>query len=191
MAKASPKTREEARRLFLTGEMDSNAEIAAHLKLKPHTVGVWRRQEDWDGLRRKIDRRAAEMLVEKLATDRVTLNEQHFKLWGLVVAQLLEGMKDGHPDKTVRSLEKVAGILERAQRGQRLARGLALDGQAEEQIRAEAQAEIRHLIDVFIDAVKENVPDEEARERIRQAIQRPLPDEERDGAGLSEDEVAH
>ncbi len=191
MAKASPKTREEARRLFLTGEMDSNAEIAAHLKLKAHTVGAWRRQEDWDGLRRKIDRRAAAMLVEKLATDRVTLNEQHFRFWGLVVAQLLEGMKEGHPEKTVGTLEKVAGILERAQKGQRLARGLALDGQTEEQIRAEAQAELRHLIDVFIDAVKENVPDEEARERIRQAIQRPLPDEERDGAGLSEDEVAH
>ena len=60
MAKVSRKTREEARRLYLTGEMNMNAEIATRLSVKPHTVGLWRRQEDWDGLRLKIDRRAAE-----------------------------------------------------------------------------------------------------------------------------------
>ena len=74
MPKAALKVREEARRLYLTGEMTSNAEIAIRLGVKPHTVGSWRRDEDWDGLRRKIDRRAAEMFVEKIATDRVTLN---------------------------------------------------------------------------------------------------------------------
>jgi hypothetical protein len=188
MAKAAPTVRKEARRLYLTGEMSSNAEIASHLRVKPHTVGLWRREEDWDGLKRKIDRRAAEMLVEKIATDRVTLNEQHFKLWSLVVTQLLEGMKAGHAETTVRTLERVSGILDRAQKGQRLARGLALDGQTEELIRAEAQAEIRHLIDTFIDAVKENVPDEEARERIRRALLEAVPDETGQRAGDGEDE---
>ena len=73
MAKAANEIRREARRLFLTGEMATNAEIAAHVRVKPHTVGLWRKQEDWDGLRRKIDRRAAEMLVEKLATGAVVI----------------------------------------------------------------------------------------------------------------------
>jgi len=36
--------------------------------VKPHTVAKWRRDEDWDDLRLKIDLRAAEMFVERLAT---------------------------------------------------------------------------------------------------------------------------
>ena len=191
MPKAAPKVREEARRLFLTGEAATNAEIAAHVQVKPHTVGLWRKQEDWDGLRRKIDRRAAEMLVEKLASDRVTLNAHHFKLWTLVLSKLLEGLQAGDTEQTVRSLDKVAGILERAQKGQRLARGLALDGETEEQIRASAQAEIQRLIDSFIDAVKENISDEETRERIRRSILEALPEAEDDGTGERGNEINH
>lgn len=183
MAKASSKTREEARRLYLTGALSTNSEIAAHLKVKPHTIGEWRRQEGWDELRRKIDRRAAEMFVEKVATDRTQLNAQHFQLWALIVTQLLGSLKSGNPEATIKTLEKAGGILERAQKGQRLARGLALDGQTEEHIRGEAQAEIRHLIDVFVDAVKENVPDEETRDRIRRAVFEAVPDEAERGTG--------
>ena len=74
MGRMLTKKREEARRLYLTGEVETNREIALRLGVKPHTVGSWRRQEDWDGLRLKVDRRAGEMFVEKIATDRVTLN---------------------------------------------------------------------------------------------------------------------
>jgi hypothetical protein len=77
----------------------------------------------------------------------------------------------------VRETERVAGILDRAQKGQRLAKGLSLSGETEEKIRAESQAEIRGLIDGFIDAVKENVPDEETRERIRKALMEAMPEE--------------
>ena len=188
MPKAPQKCREEARRLFLTGAMVSNTEIAKHLELKPHTVGVWRREEDWDGLRRKIDRRAAELLIEKLATERSELNERHFRLYGLVLNELLTALKEGKAETAVRTLDKVASIIERAQKGQRLARGLSMDGETEEKIRAEAQAEIRHLIDVFIDAVKENVPNEDARERIRQAVFAAIPEEEGERAGEAGDE---
>jgi hypothetical protein len=75
----------------------------------------------------------------------------------------------------IRDLERLAAIVERAQKGQRLARGLSLSGENEEQIRAAAQAEGRALVDVFIDAIKANVPDEVARERIRQAVLACLP----------------
>ena len=189
MAKASPKAREEARRLFLTGAMSTNAEIASNLGVKAHTIGTWRREEGWDDLRRKTDRRAAELLVEKIATDRSNLNEQHFKLWGLVVGQLLEGIKEGQAEKAVRTLDKVAGIIERAQKGQRLARGLATDGETETQIRAEAEAEIRHLIDTFIDVVKEHVHDETTREQIRQAIFGAVLEEAGERAGDGGDQV--
>ncbi len=175
MARVPSKTREEARRLYLTGEMSSNAEIAARLRLKPHTVGLWRKQEDWDGLRLKIDRRAAEMFVEKLATDRVNLNTSHFKLWSVVVSQLLEALKNPGDEEKVKSLEKVSAIIDRAQKGQRLARGLALDGQTEEQIRAEAAADTRRLVDLFIDVVKAEVRDVAVRDRIARAILERLP----------------
>jgi putative ATPase subunit gpP of terminase len=169
------KAREEARRLYLAGEMSTNAEIAARLKVKPHTVARWRKDEAWDDLRLKIDRRAAEMFVEKIATDRVTLNVRHYRLWELLLAQLMEDLKvrknlDG------REMERIAGILERAQKGQRLAKGLSTTGETEESIRAQSQAEIQRIIDTVIDAIKENVPDETVRDRIRKALLDSLPE---------------
>jgi hypothetical protein len=179
MPRHSSKLREEARQLFLTGDVSSVAEIARRLKVKPHTVGTWKREEDWEALRVKIERSAAEQLVDKLASERVTLNTTHFKLWGLIVSQLFESLQN-EKGLDVRMLEKVAGILDRAQRGQRLARGLSLDGQTEEQIRAESEAESRAMVDLFIEVVKEQVTDEEARDRIARAILERLPAEDED-----------
>ena len=176
MPKYSNTKREDARRLFLTGEASSIAEIARRLKAKPHTIGVWRKEEDWDGLRLKIDRRAAEKLVEELANERVTLNAQHFKLWGVVVSRLFESLqKQGLNLDEIRALERVSAFLDKAQKGQRLARGLSLDGETEEQIRAEAAAETRRHIDLFIDVVKREVPDETVRDRIARVLLERLP----------------
>ena len=190
MARALSKKREEARRLYLTGEMATNAEIAARVGVKAHTIGHWRKKEDWDGLRLKIDRRAAEMFVEKIATDRVTLNVRHYRFWELVLAKLAEELK-GKSAPNVREMERVAGILERAQKGQRLAKGLSVSGETEETIRARAHAETRRLIDVFIEAVKENVKDEETRDRIRRSILAGLPQESGTGTGEPDDEITH
>ncbi len=87
------KQREEARALYLSGEAETNADIATKLNVKPHTVGKWRKEEDWDGLRLKIDRRAAEMFVEKIATDRTNLNVLHFRCWELIFTRLMTAMK--------------------------------------------------------------------------------------------------
>src|SRR6266699_740671 len=163
------KIREEARRLFLTGEMSTSIEIAVRLGVKPHTIGRWRRVEDWEGLRQKIDRRAAEMFVEKIATDRVTLNVRHFRFWELMLARLAEDLK-GKKTLDTREMERIASIVEKAQRGQRVAKGMAANGETEESVRAESQTEIRRLVDAFVDSVKENVKDEETRDRIRRAI---------------------
>jgi hypothetical protein len=115
-------------------------------------------------------------MAERIATERVNLNSQHFKLWGVVVARLFDTLqKGGLTGDEVRSLEKVAGILDRAQKGQRLARGLSLDGKTEEQLRAEFEAEGRSLIDFFIDVVKQEVEEELIRDRIARAIFERLP----------------
>jgi uncharacterized protein YjcR len=182
MKRSLVKTREEARRLFLTGEVTSNAEIAVRLGVKPHTIGRWHREEDWDRLRAKIDIRAAELFIDKIATERVTLNVLHHQMWAMLLSRLAEDLR-GKRGIEIRELEKIAGILEKAQRGQRLAKGLSLTGETEEAIRAQAEGEIRQLIDAFIDSVKENVKDEEIREKIRQALDRALPGEAEEGAG--------
>ncbi len=171
MARHSKKTRERARELYLTGECNSIAEIARRLNVKSHTVGRWKKDEDWDGLRLKIERRAAEQMAERIASDRVELNERHFKAWSVVQGQVFEGMQNGGLDSNrVRDLDRVASILDRAQNGQRLARGLSLDGKNEEQIRAEAAAENRGLVDAFLDIVKAEVEDEDTRDRIARGL---------------------
>lgn len=178
MGRHSRKVRENARRLYLTGETTSLADIARQVGVKPHTVGRWRKDEGWDDLLLKIDRRAAEQLAERIASERVTLNTQHFKLWGVVVSKLVESLqRTGLKAEDVRNLERVSGILAQAQKGQRLARGLSLDGKTEEQIRIEFEAEGRGLIDFFIDVVKREVPDEATRDRIAKAILDRLPAE--------------
>ena len=182
MSKAISKIREEARRLFLTGELHTNAEIARHVGVKPHTIGRWRGEENWDDLRLKIDRRAAEKLVEQIATDRVSLNVKHFRYWEVVLNEIAATMKATTGKFSTRELVELAGILDRAQKGQRLARGLSLDGQTEEEARAEAQAENRTLIDIFIDAIKSNVEDPQVRDRVREAILARLPGQDTEQA---------
>jgi len=170
MAKAPNKVREDARKLFLTGESSSNAEIALRLRLKPHTVGEWRRQEDWDALKLKVEQRAAEKLVERLSNERVSLNSNHFKLWNFVITDLVKGLRSDDSEEKVKLLERVSAIIDRAQKGQRLARGLSLDGQTEEQIRAEATANNHKLVDLFLDLVKTQVQDPELRDRLARAL---------------------
>jgi len=171
MGRHSKKIREKARELYLTGDVTHASEIARRLKVKAHTIGRWKKDEDWDALRLKIDRRAAEQMAEKIATERVTLNTQHFRYWGVVVSKLFESLQQsGLEGDEVRNLEKVSGILDRAQKGQRLARGLSLDGKTEEQIRVQAEADGRALVDLFIDVVKDEVHDEDTRDRIARAL---------------------
>ncbi len=190
MPKSMFKIREEARRLFLTGEAETNAAIAVKLHVKAHTVGRWRKEEDWDELRRKVDRRAAEMFADKIASDRVNLNVRHYRMWDLLVAKLAEDLKN-KPAVDIRELERISGILERAQKGQRLAKGLSITGETEEAIKAQSEAETRHLIDVFIDSIKENIDDEAVRERIQQSILSALPRETDPGADEPGEALVH
>ena len=130
-------------------------------------------------IRLKIERRAAEQMAEKIASDRVELNDRHFKGWNVVFGQVFEKIQNGGLDSNrIRDLERVASILDRAQKGQRLARGLSLDGKVEEQIRAESAADIRGLVDAFLDIVKTEVTDEDTQDRIARALFEKCPTEE-------------
>ena len=178
MARHPKKTRERSRELYLTGETNSLAEIARRVGVKPHTVGRWKKDEGWDALRLKIERRAAEQMAERIATERVTINERHFKAWNVIFGQVFEKMQNSGLDgEQIRNLERITAILDRAQKGQRLARGLSLDGKTEEQLRAESHAEGRGMIDAFIELVKQNVSDELVQDRIAQALMALVPNE--------------
>ncbi|MGH9867489.1 MAG: terminase gpP N-terminus-related DNA-binding protein [Candidatus Polarisedimenticolia bacterium] len=188
---AQKKKRKEARRLYLTGACDSNAEIGRRLGLKPHTVAKYRKDEDWDGLRQKMDRRAAEKMAEQLATEPMTLNLRHYNYFEVILAEINSTIKAKHTKFTGRELAELVGVVKEAQRGQRLARGMALDGKAEDQIRAESEAELRNLVDVFVEVVKEGVKDEQVRDRIQRAVLETLHRKPDGGTGNGEDPIDH
>ena len=167
---AHKKKRRDARRLFLTGECATNAEIGRRLELKPHTVAKYRREEDWDGLRRKVDRRAAEKMAEQIATERVSLNLRHYRYYEIILQEITQTLKAQTGQFSTRDLTELIGIVEKAQKGQRLARGLSITGETEEQIRAQSEADVRSLVDAFVDSVKEHVDDEEVREKVCDAV---------------------
>ena len=106
MARHSRPKKEEARRLFLTNEVTSVAEIARRVRVKAHTVARWKKEENWDGLRLQVERRAAEKMVEEIATERVALNAQHHKYWNTVLGKLFETIqRKGLGSEELRSIE--------------------------------------------------------------------------------------
>jgi hypothetical protein len=182
MSKSRRQIREEARILFLSGQEDSNAAIARHLGVKPHSIAGWRKEEGWDELRLKADRRAAEKLVEQLATDRAELNTKHYKLWEALLSKAVNMLRDPNM-QTPKGVEQISSVLMRAQAGQRLAKEIATVAEAEERARLQAQADVRAFVDLFVSAVREHVTDEETREKLRAAILGGLPQEPPEGPG--------
>ncbi len=187
---AHKKKREAARKLFLTNACETNAEIARRLGLKPHTVAKYRREEDWDGLKLKMNRQAADRMAEQLTSERVSLNLRHYNYYEVALVELASTLK-GKGRFTVREVCDVMAAVEKAQKGQRLAKGVGVDLQAEEQIRAESQADVHRLIDVFVEAVKRYVSDEQVRDAIQAAVLQALPEGPDEGAGGPQEPVAH
>src|SRR6266853_222675 len=120
------KKREAARRMFLTNECEKNAEIARKLGLKPHTVARYRKEEDWDGLRLGINRNAARKMAEHLTNERVSLNLQHYTYYEVALNELRSALK-GQGKLTIREVCDVMAAVEKAQKGQRLAKGVGID----------------------------------------------------------------
>jgi hypothetical protein len=124
MPRAKPKVREKARALFLSGEASSNVDIARHLRIKPHTVAAWRKQEGWDELRIAVDKRAAEKLVEEIAEQLAAEAEEREKTLPVVIhfvvsheqAELIETAVERASDGVVGRDRKARGLVNLAKR---------------------------------------------------------------------------
>ncbi len=177
MARPSAKTREEARMLFVTGQVATNAELARRFNVKPHTIARWRKEHGWDTLHLKAEQRAVEKLVEEITSERIAVNTRHSQFWSLLESHLLAYMKNktkGELDLT--EIHKLAAVVERLQKGERLAKEMAM-GLREDEIKAAHAGQMRTLVDTFIQAVKENINDEDLRDRIATAVWSCLPEE--------------
>ena len=130
-----------------------------------HTVGRWKKDEDWDALQpedRAPGRRADGGEVSPPIAS--TLNDAALQGLGNRgesgrSSSRMQNVVVCNGERSPRASRSVAAILDRAQKGQRLARGLSLDGKVEEQIRAEAESlTIRGTGRcVFIDIVRAEV----------------------------------
>jgi hypothetical protein len=94
----------------------------------PHTAAPYRRDEARDELELKVDRRAADKLAEQIATDRVTLIVRHFNFYEVVLNEITAALKAGRRKFSVGDLAALVAVIEKARKGQRLARALSLDG---------------------------------------------------------------
>jgi hypothetical protein len=114
-------------------------------------------------------------MAEQIPSDHVGLNLKHFRYLEVLLIGVAETLKADTGKLGTREVAEIAGIIEKCQRGRRLARGLSAGGEAEEEVRARAEAENRALVGTFVDAVKEHVPDEIFRETIHAAIMARFP----------------
>ena len=105
----SARTYDKAARLFLSGEMDTTKQIAAAVKIDPHTVERWRREGDWDALKRGIPIRAAAMLRQRLAGTQPQRDAQHRQMWGLMLIQA--GALLARPEVTHDELEQLERVV--------------------------------------------------------------------------------
>lgn len=123
---------EALKREFLLGDYKSlrqfaNAKKLCYSHLRRKAVG-WAKEKS--ELQAQKERKIAEDLLEKQIEQEIDWNITHLKLWGEFLNILQDALKD---KKNIKSkdgkisayvLEKFANVMEKAQKGQRLALGL-------------------------------------------------------------------
>jgi hypothetical protein len=111
----TPSKHEKATRLFLSGELSSTKQIASTVKVSPHTVERWRREGDWDRLRREIPGRVSEKLRRHLAgryDEQLALQSEAL---GLVLVEV--GAHLSRESLTTDDLRRLENVVARVLRG--------------------------------------------------------------------------
>lgn len=122
----SERVRNQVRSAFLAGQYPGVPQLAKAFNIPSKTIHQWRSSEGWDELKAQIDTEAKRRLVNKLAEKKSEIDDQHFKLWGAFDAQVFMYMKKAQDDKRLigpKTLDTLSKVLERSQKGRRIACG--------------------------------------------------------------------
>ena len=114
------RSREEALRLFLTGEATTNTAIAARLKVKPRDVAKWRKVQDWKACKGRMLELAHRRLLEQFAP-LTAMSANHLKVWGLMLMAMGTTLASQCETLTKQDLVHLEEGLATASRGIRLA----------------------------------------------------------------------
>jgi hypothetical protein len=125
----TPSEHEMASRLFLAGHLSSTMQIASVVRASPRTVERWRREGDWDDLKRRIPVRAAELLVQRLGRGYDQAVARQTEILGLILVQV--GSHLAEPALALDELKRLEGVVAGAMKDlstvrDQLARGVAV-----------------------------------------------------------------
>ncbi len=119
----SADVRTRARELWLAGGR-TDTDVAALVGVaRADTVRDWRREEDWEALRRSVDAAAAARRATEAAEARAQLSRRHDQLGEALEALVARAMRGGQPPKAA-EIRALAGAVALAQRVRRLALGV-------------------------------------------------------------------
>ena len=100
------------------------------------TLTRWRREGNWDEEKFELEQEAADRARAELLDELASTQRDHFNMWKLFLWQVAEQLKDseGRPMliKDHGKLEAYSRVLERAQKGQRVALGVE-DGRLDDE----------------------------------------------------------
>lgn len=150
---------EALRQKFLLGDYKSLREFAEREGLNYKSSYFFKRTKGWieEKEAREKEKRSKiiEGAIERQIKQEIDWNTRHLEIWGKLLAIILEAVEDYRlqfvSEKTGRlnvyAMEKVANIIEKAQKGQRLA--LGMDEKAEKD-----DGSLKELADAIMESLK-------------------------------------
>ncbi|MHC4707601.1 MAG: hypothetical protein ACYS8I_11015 [Planctomycetota bacterium] len=118
--------RNQVRAAFLTGQHTSFKDLCRSFNVEQTKVAAWRRDEGWDDLKLQISRRAREKLIDKASERKSEIDDTHYRMWGAFEAQVYRQLKraqDENRSIPPRTLDVLSKVMERCQKGKRIACG--------------------------------------------------------------------
>ena len=85
-----------------------------------HTVARWRRQKNWDSLKQRVVKRAAELFSQRVGMNVKQMNAHHRQIWGFILCQA--GILLARPDVSPQECSELERIVTSALRGVALTR---------------------------------------------------------------------
>ena len=151
--------RQQARALYMSGEISSPYELATRIGCSPTTVKAWIDAEDWGADRDRVAAIVAGRLGAAVADEIESTNARYRQIWTAVLTQIVTLIRAAHEAGAplpLDDLDRCARVIERAQRGHGIALGVGADwltaAKAQEVADAVTRAAIEDLTDEEIEA---------------------------------------